>query len=138
MPFVFAVAANHPLASAREPLTESEIARYPAAVAADTSRSLPPGHAGIFRRQRTITVSNIDQKIAVQQAGLGVGWLPEPRICKQLADGSLVAKAVHEPRAPISIHLARHSDDKGKALMWFWNQLGEGDALRNWLQSDPA
>ncbi len=138
VPFVFAVAANHPLAGASAPLTESEIARYPAAVAADTSRSLPPGHAGIFRRQRTITVSNIDQKIAVQQAGLGVGWLPQPRICHQLAEGSLVAKEVHEPRTPISIHLARHSDDKGKALMWFWNQLGQEGALRHWLQAEQA
>ncbi len=69
VPFVFAVAANHPLANAKEPLAEADIAPYPAAVAADTSRSLPPGHAGIFRRQRTLTVSNIDQKIAVQEAG---------------------------------------------------------------------
>src|SRR5690554_3899027 len=72
VPFVFAVAANHPLAGTEEPLTEADIARFPAAVAADTSRALPPGHAGIFRRQRTLTVSNIDQKIAVQEAGLGV------------------------------------------------------------------
>ncbi len=47
IPFVFAVAANHPLAQAEEPpLTESDIAPpFPAAVAADTSRALPPGHA---------------------------------------------------------------------------------------------
>src|SRR5690554_5995637 len=115
VPFVFAVAANHPLANAKEPLAEADIAPYPAAVAADTSRSLPPGHAGIFRRQRTLTVSNIDQKIAVQEAGLGVGWLPVPRIREQLARGSLVAREVHEPRPAIAIHLARHSEDKGKA-----------------------
>jgi len=135
VPFVFAVAANHPLASAEEPLAEADIARYPAAVAADTSRSLPPGHAGIFRRQRTLTVSNIDQKIAVQEAGLGVGWLPEPRIREQLSRGSLVARQVHEPRSAIAIHLARHNEDKGKALMWFWDRLSEDQAIRNWLNS---
>jgi len=53
MPFVFAVAPDHPLAGISEVLTEDDITQYPAAVAADTSRSLPPGHAGIFRRQRT-------------------------------------------------------------------------------------
>ena len=134
IPFVFAVAANHPLAQAEEPLKESDIAPFPAAVAADTSRALPPGHAGIFRRQRTLTVTNIDQKIAIQEAGLGVGWLPLPRIREALASGRLVAKAVHEPRPPIAIHLARHSEDKGKALMWFWNRLSEDQSLSQWLK----
>ncbi|HET8850166.1 MAG TPA: LysR substrate-binding domain-containing protein [Marinobacter sp.] len=138
MTFVFAVAADHPLAEAKEPLTEADIIQYPAAVAADTSRSLPPGNAGIFRRQRTLTVSNIDQKIAVQQAGLGVGWLPKPMIHAQLASGALVAKNVHEPRANISIHLARHSDDKGKALMWFWDHLSNDASLQRWLNTDES
>lgn len=136
VPFVFAVSADHPLASASGPLTETDITKYPAAVAADTSRALPPGHAGIFRRQRTLTVSNIDQKIAVQEAGLGVGWLPLPRIREQLAKGSLVAKDTAEPRAAISIHLARHSEDKGKALMWFWNRLGDDQTIHKWLQPE--
>lgn len=136
MPFVFAVAADHPLAGATEPLTEADIIQYPAAVAADTSRSLPPGNAGIFRRQRTLTVSNIDQKIAIQTEGLGVGWLPRPMIRSQLAAGALVAKEVHEPRANISIHLARHSEDQGKALMWFWDYLSQDVSLQRWLETD--
>jgi len=130
MPFVFAVAADHPLASAEEPLSEEDISRYPASVAADTSRSLPPGHAGIFRRQRALTVANIDQKIAIQVARLGVGWLPEARIGRQLEDGSLVAKQVHEARQPIMLHLARHAEDQGTALMWFWHRLSQDDAVQ--------
>lgn len=136
--FVFAVAARHPLASVTEPLTEADIARFPAAVAADTSRALPPGHAGIFRQQRTLTVSNIDQKIAVQEAGLGVGWLPLARIREQLDRGTLVTKAIHEPRPAISVHLARHHEDKGKALMWFWNRLSEDHSIGNWLQPERS
>lgn len=135
--FAFAVAPDHPLASASEPLTETDIASYPAAVAADTSRSLPPGNAGIFRRQRTLTVSNIDQKIEVQEAGLGVGWLPAPRIRQSLDRGSLVLKEVQEPRAPIGIHLARHSEDRGKALMWFWQRLENDTSIRSWLERNP-
>lgn len=133
MRFVYAIAPDHPLATATQPLTEEDIAPFPAAVAADTSRSLPPGHAGIFRRQRTITVANIDQKIAVQQAGLAVGWLPEARVRDQLADGRLIALDVHEPRQPIMLHLARHSEDQGKALMWFWEKLGKSPAIAAWL-----
>jgi len=136
VPFVFAVGAEHPLASVTAPLSEADIAQYPAAVAADTSRSLPPGHAGIFRRQRTLTVSNIDQKILAQEAGLGVGWLPYPRIRNQLARGSLITKETSEPRSAISVHLARHSEDKGKALMWFWDRLSHDETIHKWLQPE--
>lgn len=136
VPFVFAVGAEHPLANVTGPLAEADIAQYPAAVAADTSRSLPPGHAGIFRLQRTLTVSNIDQKILAQEAGLGVGWLPYPRIRNQLARGSLIAKETSEPRSAISVHLARHSEDKGKALMWFWDRLSHDETIHKWLQPE--
>lgn len=131
--FVYAVSPDHPLASARQPLTEADIEGFPAAVAADTSRSLPPGNAGIFRRQRTLTVANIDQKIAIQKAGLAVGWLPEPRIRSLLTTGELKALTVQEPRQPVMLHLARHSEGQGKALMWFWNRLTRSPALSDWL-----
>ena len=134
MAFVYAVAPDHPLTRAPQPLKEEDIARFPAAVAADTSRSLPPGHAGIFRRQRTVTVANIDQKIAVQETGLAVGWLPEARVREQLANGSLIALKVHEPRQAIQLHLARHAEDQGKALMWFWEKLGDSPDIAAWLQ----
>lgn len=133
MEFVFAVAADHPLASADEPLSEVDISGFPAAVAADTSRALPPGHAGIFRRQRTLTVANVDQKIAIQESGLGVGWLPKARIRNQLESGALIEKALHEPRQPIMLHLARHAEDQGKALMWFWDRLQDDANIRSWL-----
>lgn len=129
MPFVYAVAPDHPLTTVAQPLTEDDIQQYPAAVAADTSRRLPPGTAGIFRRQRTLTVSNLDQKIAVQEAGLGVGWLPTARIRPQLADGRLVALEVKDTRQNVELYLARHSDDRGKALMWFWDRLGDDQTL---------
>lgn len=134
MPFVYAVAPEHPLTEVTHPLLEEDIAQYPAAVAADSSRSLPAGSAGIFRRQRTLTVTNIDQKIAIQAAGLAVGWLPEARIRDELAKGSLVALPVAEARQPVVLHLAKHSDDVGNALLWFWDKLGETAAFSGWLQ----
>lgn len=136
VPFVFVVAADHPLASMPHPLTEQDIARYPAAVAADSSRSLPRGSAGIFRRQQTVTVTNVDQKIALQEAGLGVGWLPRYRIRRQLEAGSLVEKPVDAPREPIAVHIARRSEDQGKALHWFWGKLSQPELFRGWLDID--
>ncbi len=134
MSFVYAVAPNHPLTEVTHPLLEEDIVQYPAAVAADSSRSLPAGSAGIFRRQRTLTVTNIDQKIAIQAAGLAVGWLPEARIRGELAKGALVALPVAEARQPVVLHLAKHSDDVGKALLWFWDKLGETAVFSDWLQ----
>ncbi|MEX0605235.1 MAG: LysR substrate-binding domain-containing protein [Marinobacter sp.] len=134
MPFVYAVAPGHPLTKVTHALREEDIAQYPAAVAADSSRSLPAGSAGIFRRQRTLTVTNIDQKIAIQAAGLAVGWLPEARIRGEIAKGNLVVLPVAEIRPPVMLHLAKHNDDAGKALLWFWDRLGETEAFSEWLQ----
>lgn len=133
MHFVFAVSADHPLAATTAPLTDQDIARYPAAVAADSSRNLTPGSAGIFRRQRTITVSNMSQKIELQEAGQGVGWLPKPLIRDQLASGQLVALPTETPRDPIQLHIAKHSEDRGKALTWFWDTLSQPDYFSDWL-----
>lgn len=135
IPFVFAVSAHHPLVSQQGTLSERDIARYPAAVAADSSRNLPPGSAGIFRRQQTLTVSNIDQKIALQEAGLGVGWLPRHRIRRQLEEGSLVICDVELPRDPIPVHIARRNDEQGKALEWFWERLSQPGVYRDWLDT---
>lgn len=136
VPFVFAVAPHHPLASEALPLSEDAITRYPAAVAADSSRNLPAGTAGIFQRQRTITVSNIDQKIAAQVAGLGVGWLPLPRIRQQLEDGALVVRDVAQPRDTLTVHIVRRSDEQGKALEWFWERLSQPELYQDWLESE--
>lgn len=133
--FVYAVAPQHPLAQLPEPLDEFHISNYPAVVAADSARRLPPGSAGIFARQRSLTVTNIDQKIDAQVAGLGVGWLPEPRVRQRLQQGTLIPKETETGRNPISLHLARHTDAKGKALDWFWERLGRPGEFSPWMTS---
>lgn len=134
MAFVFAVSPDHPLASIENPLSEDDISRFPAVVAADSSRSLPVGHAGIFHKQRTITCANINQKIAMQKSGLGVGWLPRSRIEECLTSGQLIEKEVRQPRQPLMLQAARHADDKGKALMWFWQRLTADPAITRWFK----
>ncbi|WP_298453582.1 LysR substrate-binding domain-containing protein [uncultured Marinobacter sp.] len=135
MDFIFVVSPDHPLASAEEPLSEDDIFRFPAAVAADSSRSLPAGHAGIFHRQRTLTGTNMDHKIALQKAGLAVGWLPRSRVSTLVANGQLIEKQVKEARQSVSLQAARHADDKGKALMWFWDRLIDDPAITRWLKT---
>jgi len=133
--FVYAVAADHPLTKQPQPLTEEALAPYHALVAADSSRQLRPGSAGIFARQPTLTVSNITQKIAAQKAGIGVGWLPRHQIRGELERGELVALKLSTPRNPVQLCMARWSNDGGKAADWFWQTLAEPGYFSQWL--DP-
>lgn len=135
VPFVYAVAPDHPLNRETQPLTEDHIRPYPAVVAADTSRQMRPGTAGIFSRQRTLTVSNMTQKIAAQVAGLGVGWLPKHQIARQLEEGRLVALQVTPERAPVTVGMARWENHAGKAAEWFWQHCSTPGTFRRWL--DP-
>ncbi len=132
-PFVYAVAPDHPLAREPQPLAEESIRAWPAVVAADTSRQLAPGRAGIFSRQRILTVSNMEQKIRAQKAGLGVGWLPANQVQQALAAGELVELDVKMPRKPVPLVMARRHGDGGKAMNWFWDRLSEPDYFARWL-----
>ncbi|TVP57144.1 MAG: LysR family transcriptional regulator, partial [Halomonadaceae bacterium] len=119
----------------KQPLNAEQIAPYSAIVAADTSRQLRPGNAGIFSRQRTLTVSNITQKISAQIAGLGVGWLPTHQIQDALASGRLVRLQVSPPRSPVTLCMARWENHGGKAAEWFWQHCSTPGYFAQWL--DP-
>ncbi|MDX1588266.1 MAG: LysR family transcriptional regulator [Oleiphilaceae bacterium] len=134
VPFVYAVAPDHPLARETQPLTEDQIRPYTAIVAADTSRQLRPGTAGIFSRQRTLTVGNMSQKIAAQVAGLGVGWLPRYRIGRELDEGVLVAMKVTPQREPVRVGMARWENHAGKAAEWFWQYCSAPGYFDQWLE----
>lgn len=136
VPFVYAVAHNHPLAVETGPLSEEILSAWPAVVAADSSRQLPAGSAGIFARQRTLKVSSMAHKIEAQKAGLGIGWLPRPQVETALASGELVALDVATKRPPVILCMARRRGDQGKAINWFWEHLSRPDYFDPWL--DPA
>lgn len=78
IPFVFAVAAHHPLAQLEEPLPASAIARHRIVAVGDTSRNLPPRTVGIMAGQDTLVVPAMADKVQAQIRGLGCGWLPRP------------------------------------------------------------
>ncbi|MEC5208555.1 MULTISPECIES: LysR family transcriptional regulator [Vogesella] len=121
--FVFCVSPDHPLASAEEPIPQHLIRRYRVAVAADTSRSLPPRSVSIQEGQSRLTVATVEDKIAVQRAGLGVGFLPLCRIHDDVAAGRLVIKEVEEKRTPVQLHYAWKEAQPGQALSWFIKRL---------------
>ncbi len=116
---LFAVAPQHPLAAAAEPLSEGQIARYRAVVAADSSRHLAPRTVGLVSGQDTLTVPDMDAKLAAQVAGLGCGFLPAFVAATDIAAGRLVVKAVDPPRQPGRLHAAWREARPGRALAWW-------------------
>jgi DNA-binding transcriptional LysR family regulator len=119
MSVVFAVAPGHPLAGASEPLAEAEIARHRGVVAADTSRRLPPRSVGTLSGQETLTVPDLDAKLAAQVAGLGCGFLPFALAADAIADGRLVVRAVEMPRPSLRLQVAWRAARPGRALAWW-------------------
>ncbi len=116
---LFAVAPQHPLATAAEPLSEGQIADYRAVVAADSSRHLAPRTVGLVTGQDTLTVPDMDAKLAAQVAGLGCGFLPAFAAAADIAAGRLVVKAVDPPRQSARLHAAWREARPGRALAWW-------------------
>lgn len=125
--FVFCVSPEHPLAGMEEPIPQHVVRRYRVAVAADTSRNLPPRSISIQEGQPRLTVASVEDKIAAQRAGLGIGYLPLCRIHDDLAAGRLVVKDVEEKRSQVALHYAWKESQPGQALSWFIKRLQNFD-----------
>ena len=121
--FVFCVAPHHPLASVPEPIDAQALLAHRAVAVAGTSRLQPSRAAGLLSGQPTLTVATLEQKIAMQVAGLGVGWLPEPAARPHLAAGRLLARHAAEPRVPAMLHYGWRRADTGNALAWWLGRL---------------
>ncbi len=135
--FIFCVAPHHALARQAQPVTAEAMAQQRAVALADTSRRQSTGSAGLLAGQDTLTVATLEQKVAMQIAGLGVGWLPEPVARAHLQRGSLIALSTIEPRPAAMVHYGWRKADAGKALKWWLSKL-ELPRVREQLLSPAA
>jgi len=135
--FVYCVAPHHPLARAGEPLTPEALVAHRAVAVANTARALPPRSAGLLSGQDLLTVATLEQKIAMQVAGLGCGFVPEPFARPHLAAGRLVALRLAEPPPPRSLRYAWRSGTRSKALAWWLHRL-EVPRVRTMLLAGPT
>jgi DNA-binding transcriptional LysR family regulator len=117
--FVFAVAPSHPLAKLRRRLTNADLQQHRAIVVADSARKLIPRTVGVLAGQDALTVPDMRTKIAMQKAGLGFGFLPEPFARMALERRELVIKDVDEPKPPETFHLAWRTGETGAAQQWW-------------------
>ena len=120
---LFAVPPNHPLAKMEEPISSSDIQKYRAVAVADSSRDLPPRSIGLLTGQQVLTVPDMQSKLDAQIQGLGVGYMPHFWINDAINRQQLVVKSVQGVRSTPRLHAAWRSDNQGKALQWFVEQL---------------
>ena len=123
--FVFAVAPHHALAAAREPLASEEIQRHRAVAAADSSQRGRGVTINLLPGQDVLTVPTMQHKLEAQLRGLGCGWLPLPLARPYLDAGLLVAKPVSQPMRTLRVGYVWRSDNDGRALSWWLEQLGQ-------------
>ncbi len=121
--WVFAVAPQHPLAQAAEPLTPAILQAHRAIAIGDTGLTLPSMTAGLLSGQDTMTVPTMHAKLAAQLAGLGCGHLPRRLALPHLRSGALIEKKTSAHRPPEDNRLVWRNANKGKALLWFLQKL---------------
>lgn len=142
--WVFAVAPQHPLLAeatgrgANKSVSAEQIAAQRAVVVRDSSTSRAAMTLRLLNEQPVLRVSSIDEKIAAQCAGLGVGYLPLNRVAPLLARGELVALKTPEPPQPSELLLVYEHGNRGRALRWFVERLhGCVESLVNGCQNVP-
>ena len=130
MAFVFAVAPQHPLAAAAEPLSDVEVLRYRAVAVADTAQHLSPLTINLLPGQDVLTVSSMAAKIEALLRGLGCGFVPEPMVREHLAAGRLLRKRTLRTSTAGKMGYAwrcgsgrRERASLGLALQWWLKQL---------------
>ncbi|MDR5774272.1 MULTISPECIES: LysR family transcriptional regulator [unclassified Caballeronia] len=126
---VFVVAPNHPLASAKAPLSADTVAQHRAVAIGDTSRELAPRTIAIGPNQEVLTVPSLEAKLHAQLQGIAAGTIPECLADEHLRRGTLVSKEVIGMRDITYFYLAWRSDRVGRALQWWVDQLDRPDLI---------
>ncbi|MGZ8260886.1 MAG: LysR substrate-binding domain-containing protein [Caldimonas sp.] len=140
--FCFAVAPHHPLALAKEPLSDAEIVRHRAVAVADSAHRLAPLTFNLLPGQDVLTVSDMLAKIDALVRGVGCGFVPAAMAREAIAGGRLIAKQVQRAqptarlgyawRLPVRREGAARKAEPGLALRWWLERL-EGATTRRAL-----
>lgn len=118
---VFAASKLHPLAEQACEVTDEMIEDYPIIVIPDSTAMLTPLTLGWTKQNKVITVANMEEKIAAQKAGLGLGYLPEHRIRRELESGELIRLKIENK--PGKALMAWRKGTPGPGLQWFIDRI---------------
>lgn len=124
--FVYAVSANHPLAHYKGIITPEVLSTYPMIVVPDTSSTAPKRTSGVVSQQSKIIVPTIADKITAQAQGLGVGFVPLPRVSHLIKEGKLVRLNLsHNPKKKGEFKTAWIRRPESRTLSWFLEALSD-------------
>lgn len=129
----FAVAPDHPLASAAEPIASCLLWPERVVVLADTSQELAARSSGIINGRHALRVPDMEAKVAAQVAGLGIGHLPRWLIEREVAAGRLVTRRLAEEWPTVAMHVAWRTRQEGRALAWFKRELARPEVKEELL-----
>jgi len=135
--FAFVVAPGHPLAGIDRALSKADLAACRAVSVSDSARQLQARTVGLLFGQDTLAVPDMQTKYDYQRAGLGFGFLPEPWVREDVAEGRLVIKTVDEPKSDETLHLAWRTGEEGAALAWWKARMRDGATVTAMLQRGP-
>jgi DNA-binding transcriptional LysR family regulator len=80
-------------------------------------------------------VPDIFSKYAMQLAGFGFGYLPEPYARPAIDAGLLVELQVEEQRPVETLHLAWRPEEEGAALNWWLERLRRPGCLQQLFEN---
>jgi len=123
LPFVFAVAPDHPLAREPQPVKLTALRQQRWVVIADSSRSMRPRSSGIEGAADVLTVAGLQAKLRAQEAGVGVGFLPSWIAQPAIDQGRLVPLKVAAPKPRLQLSVAWRPQGMGPAGHWFVERL---------------
>lgn len=133
--FIFAVAPHHPLAKAKEPLSDDLLRQHRIVAAADSVQRGSGLTVGLLAGQDVFTVTTMQSKLEAQLRGLGCGSLPEGLAQPYLDTGRLVARQIERPEHQIHVSYAWRKSPaatRGRALQW-WLDAVERENTRQAL-----
>jgi len=125
VPFVFAVAPQHPLAIAAEPLSDAQLVPHRMVAVADSVQRGSGLTVGLQGGQDVFTVPDMPSKLQAQLRGLGAGFLPQSLAEPYVKQGLLVVKKTDQSRLSL-VHAAWRDSrlsPAGHALLWWIRQL---------------
>jgi len=131
------VAPGHPLAAIDRPLSKADLSAWRAVSVSDSARQLQARTVGLLFGQDTLAVPDMQTKYDYQRAGLGFGFLPEPWVRDDVAQGRFVVKTVEEPKPDETLHLAWRTGEEGAALAWWKQRLRGSDTVAEMLRRGP-
>ncbi len=125
----FAVAPAHPLASALEPIPESQLRLYPNIMVEDTASTINKKVGWLLHGQEVIAVPDFTTKCQCQILGEGIGFLPDYMVREAQNSGLLVTRKVHNPRQHSRMLLATQHAATGQVTRWIKQQFAAGGVL---------